>query len=176
MHKQIRGVVSPTRRTLMSRTIRRLPVKDRRRRRGYTKWYKTWINPTLRVTNGGHWWHPPVRFFPKHGWDVKGQMARYLEYFKPVFIAEKHKGYECIKSFFIEDTEEDIKRRLDKDILYWCKKNKTCRRQRKNAVRKDKQMYAQQARSKSKRITYNDLQEFWREILDNDVNIEQTAL
>jgi hypothetical protein len=49
------------------------------------------------------------------------------------------------------ETEEAVAKQLMENILYFCKKNKTCRRQRKNAARLAKRIDRHHRRQKLKR-------------------------
>ena len=123
---EIRNCVFPWRR-IMSRTVRALPNN----RNGVGS-----IKRFVGVT-----WEYPKRY-------------------GNCFISENYMGQHGISLSYVirvsdiniirVRTEEEQLTIYKKIELYWCKKNKTCRRQRKNAVRKEKQMRSQIRRAKWK--------------------------
>lgn len=124
----------------MSRTLRAFP--QRNRSRSSLKWYggapPSFIKRTGRSLFPIYKIDPnaPVQEVDSYSWSPESQYAR---------------GYRLVG--FKEYTEAEHLERLAKDQLYWCKKNKTCRRQRKNGVRLTKRIAARQQRAQLKQDT-----------------------
>lgn len=147
----------------MSRTVRHLPTNGKSRE----KWYIPNIVPTRRVDPKCHrlWYISEGSII--RGKDIQNYTGYEENIIKEFEIPPKdysksyQNRYKVIKGFWHITTEQDVARQLQTDILYYCKKNKTCRRQRKNAVRLEKKCRRSKERAKHKINTMKFLEEFY---------------
>ena len=136
----------------MSRTIRALPTGYHRS----GKWYHTRVNSYLKPTGRTLWYIPA---------DCSVNDPDFYSCPKENFY-KKYKGspwLTTIEGFWSKTTEETVKKQFDRDTLYYCKKNKTCRRQRKNPIRKYKQALRQQERAQGKRSLQKEIAEYYQQ-------------
>ena len=136
----------------MSRTVRALPTGYHHNGKRYHPRVNSYLKPTGRTL-----WYIPA--------DVGVNDPDFLSCPRENFY-KKYKGspwWHVIEGFWEKTTEESIRKQLDSDILTYCKKNKTCRRQRKNPIRKYKQALRQQERAQGKRVLQKDLEEYYQQ-------------
>lgn len=131
----------------MSRTVRRLPLKG-----SHGKWHGIVSYPTLSRPRTASWMDPGVLLSPRLGWR-RGSLLRYMDHLEP---DPQFGGWRVVTGFLYIETEADLIARIAREHMYWCRKNKTCRRQRKNGVRKTKRIIARELRAKLKQDLYRD--------------------
>ena len=134
----------------MSRTIRRLPTTG-----GSIKYYAS-VNILSVKRHGGtlREYQPGITYMGNFSNGGFGTWTM-NESDRSKCVPAEYGGFKVIETFWYQETEADIAKSNAKEILYWCKKNKTCRRQRMNGVRKDKRIAAGKLRAELKRKTYD---------------------
>ena len=131
----------------MSRTVRRLPVTG-----GSLKWYAS-VDATSVKRQGRTLceFRPGVHY--SYGLPERAQEAwRALvdTGVDPVSIHLGHSSLTVDRTCWLQETEEDVARENARTFMQWCRKNGTCKRQRKNAVHAAKRTAAGRARAKGR--------------------------
>jgi hypothetical protein len=139
----------------MSRTIRHLPTAY-----NYSlKQYKGHVETSLRVLPRRNfiWIDIGTGVDPK---DLKYYLfCTSVENFEKKYAGSK---YLYVKEgFWWKNSEEEVAARLKDEIIYWSRKNKTCRRQRKNGVRYSKKARHGEERAESKRIIIKEVNDYY---------------
>lgn len=143
----------------MSRTIRRMPFCSHKS----LKWYKGVPPDTkpnysdIRIIHHhpSIWWGGLLETIKRENLDES--------YYQIITYENGRIQIDLKKSFSSKTTYEEIDKRFEYQIMQYSRKNKTCRRQRKNAVRLTKQLANQEARSRLKMALKDELHSIERD-------------
>lgn len=141
----------------MSRTIRRLPVTGGRIKTYAITWHlddKCQGMTLTHYTTGMTYLYRCPRRMEEAMRDILNRVVP-----RPIIEVGSKQFRVVSASFFVQQTEEDVARNNARSIMEWCRKNGTCKRQRKNAVRLLKHINAHRTRRALKTDTRKQVME-----------------